>query len=276
RAAELGMDSIALTDHGVMYGAMEFYNAAKKASINPIIGMEAYMAPGHRSEPMTRGGKNYFHMLLLAKNETGYRNLVKLTTRAHLEGMGKGVFARPRIDRELIAEHAEGLVATSTCIAGELIQTIMDKDRAKAREVAAWYRDLFGPDNFYLELQLHDNTPELEEINDEIVRISNELAIPLVATADTHFVRADDVEAHKMIMAMGFNMTLQEFCSKGYQMDESYHIMSGEEMFRRFKRYGTSPLENTRRIADMCHLKLDFVRVQLPQIDLPPGHDAAS
>ena len=276
RAKELGMDSIALTDHGVMYGAMEFYAAAKKAGVRPIIGMEAYIAPGSRTDPTTRGAKNYYHLLLLAKNETGYRNLVKLTTRSHLDGMGKGVFARPRIDRELLEEHREGLIVTSSCIAGELIQSLVEQDRQKAREIAAYHRDLLGSDNYYLELQLHNNAPELEELNEEIVRIGNELGIPLVATADTHFVRADDVEAHKRIMAMGFNMTLKEFCAKGYEMDESYHIMSGEEMWQRFKRYGTAPIENTGRIAEMCNLKLDFGRVQLPAFDLPEGHDAES
>jgi DNA polymerase-3 subunit alpha len=276
RAAELGMDSIALTDHGVMYGAMEFYDAAKKAKIKPIIGMEAYMAPGSRSDAMTKGGKNYFHMLLLAKNEVGYRNLVKLTTRAHLDGMGRGVFARPRIDRALLEEHAEGIVATSSCIAGEVIQNLTAQQRKQAVESAAYYRDLLGADNYFLELQLHDNTPELEGINDELMRIGNELGIPMVVTNDTHFVRKEDLKTQHMVMSMGMNLTYKEFCAKDFAMDESYHIMSGEEMWEKFKRYGTAPLENTRRIADMCNLKLDFGRVQLPQFDLPEGHDAAS
>lgn len=275
RAAELGMDSIALTDHGVMYGAMEFYAAAKKANVKPIIGVEAYMAPNSRRDPMTKGGKNYFHLLLLAKNEVGYRNLVKLTTRSHLDGNVGGIFARPRIDWELLQQHHEGIVVTSSCIAGEVIQQLTQQQKAKAREVAANYRDLLG-DNYFLELQLHENTPELEEINDELVRIGKELGIPLVATNDTHFVRREDLEAQKMVMAMGFNLTLQELCSKNYTMDESYHIMTGEEMWQRFKKYGTAPLENTRRIADMCNLKLDFGRVQLPAFEIPEGHDAAS
>jgi DNA polymerase III subunit alpha len=276
RAAELGMNSIALTDHGVMYGAMEFYAAAKKAKVNPIIGMEAYMAPGSNKDPMVRGGKNYYHLLLLAKNEIGYRNLVKLTTRAHLDGMSKGVFARPRIDRALLEQHHEGLVVTSSCIAGEVIQQLTLQQKDKAREIAAWHRDLLGPENYYLELQLHDNTPELEGINEELVRIGKELGIPLVATNDTHFIHREDIEAHTRVMSMGFNLTLKEFCGKNYQMDGTYHIMTGEEMWQRFKRYGTAPLENTRRIADMCHLKLDFGRVQLPEFDIPAGHDAAS
>ena len=131
RAAELGMDSIALTDHGVMYGAMDFYAAAKKAQVKPIIGMEAYMAPGSVKDAMVRGGKNYFHMLLLAKNEVGYRNLVKLTSRAHLDGMARGVFARPRIDRALLEKYHEGIVATSSCIAGEVIQRLTQQQKKR-------------------------------------------------------------------------------------------------------------------------------------------------
>ncbi len=276
RAIELGMDSIALTDHGVMYGALEFYGAAKKAGIKPIIGVEAYIAPGSRLQPATRGGKNYYHLLLLAQNETGYRNLVRLTTRAHLDDPSRGIFARPRIDRELLEQYHEGIVVTSSCIAGEVIQQLTTKQKQQAREIAAWYRDLLGPDNYYLELQLHNNTPELEEINEELVRIGQELKIPLVVTNDTHFVRREDLEAQKMVMAMGFNLTLTELCSKNFQMDESYHIMSGDEMWQRFQRYGTAAFENTRRIADMCNLQLEFGRVELPAFDIPAGHDAAS
>ena len=277
RAAELNMDSIAVTDHGVMYGAIDFYNAAKKANVKPIIGLEAYMAPGHRSDPTQRGGKNYYHLVALATDQVGYRNLVKLTTKAHLEGMGnKGVFARPRIDRELLMQHHEGLVLTSACIAGEVAQYIQARQPDKARETAAWFRDLLGPDRYYLELQLHENAPELEEINDELVKIGTELGIPLVATCDSHFVRSHDLDAHRMVMAMGFNMTLNELCSKKYDMDESYHIMSADDIWQRFKRYGTSPIDNTRRIADMVNLKLDFGRVELPAFEIPDGHDAAS
>ncbi|MFM2031723.1 MAG: hypothetical protein RLZZ297_488 [Chloroflexota bacterium] len=277
RAAELKMDAIAMTDHGVMYGAVDFYNAAKKAKVKPIIGLEAYMSPGHRGDPTQRGGRNYYHLLTLATSRTGYQNLVKLTTRSHLEGMGsKGIFARPRIDRELLQQHHEGLVVTSACLAGEVAQHIINKQPDKARESAAWFRDLLGHDRYYLELQLHENAPELVEVNDELVKIANELKIPLVATCDSHFVRAQDLDAHRMIMAMGFNMTLQELCSKKYDMDESYHILSADDVWKRFKQYGTSPIDNTRRIADMVDLKLDFGRVELPVFDIPDGFDAAS
>ncbi|NJK78475.1 MAG: DNA polymerase III subunit alpha [Chloroflexaceae bacterium] len=267
RAADIGMDSIALTDHGVMYGAVEFYESAKKAGIKPIIGVEAYMAAGAHNE---RSG-DYFHLLLLAKNEVGYRNLVKLTTRAHLHGM----YRKPRIDRALLAQHSEGLVVTSSCLAGEVNQQLTQQQKKKAREIAQWYKDVFE-DNYFLELQLHDNTPELEPINDELVRISNELHIPLVATNDTHYVRREDLDTHNHILAMGYGMTLDELCTKNRNFDGTYYIMDGAEMWQRFKRYGTAPLENTRRIADMCNLDLEFGRVQLPAFDIPDEHDAAS
>jgi len=277
RAAELGMDSIAVTDHGVMYGAIDFYNAAKKANVKPIIGLEAYIAPKNRSDPTQRGSRNYNHLLCLATDMTGYRNLVKLTTKAHLEGMGsKGIFARPRIDRELLLNHHEGLVVTSACIAGEVAQYIQSRQPEKARETAAWFRDLLGPERYFLELQLHENTPELEEINDELIKIGQELGIPLVATCDSHFINASDLDAHRMVMAMGFNMTLNELCTKKFDMDESYHILSADDIWKRFKRYGTAPIENTRRIADMVNLKLDFGKIQLPAFEIPAGYDASS
>ncbi len=277
RAAELGMDSIALTDHGVMYGVIEFYEAAKKAGVKPIVGVEAYMASGAHTE---KSGKN-FHMLLLARNETGYRNLVRLTTRAHLDGY----YRKPRIDRDLLAAHSEGLIATSACLAGEIPQVLISRDldekqrNRQARELAEYYRDMFGPDNYYLELQLHDNTPELNAVNEELIRIGKELDIPLVVTNDTHFVRREDLETQTMVMAMGFNTTLNELCNNNYTMDETYHIMSADDMWERFKHYGSdgiAALENTQRIASRCELDLDFGRVQLPAFEIPEGHDASS
>ena len=278
RAAELGMPAIALTDHGVLYGALDFYDAAKKAGIKPVIGVEAFLAPRSRTDPMVRGGKNYFHLLLLAKNEVGYRNLVKLTTRAHLEGMGgKGVFARPRIDWELLTRHAEGLIATSSCMAGEVIHAIKElRDPGLARSIAARHQDLFGADNYYIELQLHDNTPELVGINDELIRIATELNIPIIATSDSHFVRPHDLPAQKLMMAMGFNMSVRELCARGYDMDPTYHIASGEEMWNKFRHYGASALENTLGIAERCDLSFTFGNVELPAFPIPDGHTASS
>ncbi len=276
RAADLGMDSIALTDHGVMYGALEFYDAARKAGIKPIIGVEAYIAVGDRTGKATRhhAGKarTSYHLLLLAHNLQGYRNLVKLTTRAHIDGF----YYKPRIDRALLEQHHEGLIVTSACLAGEINQHLRDGDGKTAREIAAWYRDLLGPDRYYLELQLHPEVPELETLNDELVRIGKELGIPLVVANDAHFAQRSDAEAHRLIKALGFNTTLNELLAKEPDLDDSYYIKSGDEMWELFGRYGTAALENTRRIADMCNLDLDFGRVQLPAFDIPPGHDAAS
>lgn len=275
RAAELEMPSIALTDHGVMYGILEFYDAARKAGIKPIIGLEAYLAPAAHDDRQARtvdGKGHYYHALLIARNAVGYRNLVKLTTRAHLDGF----YYKPRIDHQLLEQHMDGLIATSSCLAGIIPQHILHGENEKAREIAAYYRDLFGPEHYYLELQLHENTPQLEGVNDELVRIGKELGIPLIATNDTHFIHRDDVQMHNHILAMGYNMTVEELCTKNRNFDESYHIMTGEEMWERFRHYGSSALENTMRIAELCNVELEFGRVQLPAFEIPPEHDAAS
>lgn len=277
RAGELGMGSIAITDHGVLYGAMEFFDTAKKQGIQPIIGVEAYVAPESRFKAAVKGQKSALHQLLLAQDMAGYRNLIKLTTHAHCDAPMKGLFSRPRIDWSLLEQHSEGIIATSSCIAGEVIQQLVAKDPAGARKVAGRYRDLFGPERFYLELQLHDNSPELEIFNEELVRIGRELAIPLVATGDTHFVRPEDRETQARVMAMGFNMTLDELCAKHFQMDETYAITSADDMYRRFKRYGTAPIENSVRIAEMCRgLDLKFGNVQLPAFTIPENHTVES
>jgi DNA polymerase-3 subunit alpha len=276
RAADLGMESIALTDHGVMYGVLDFYDAAKKAGIKPIIGVEAYTAVGSHTSKETRfhdgKKKNSYHLLLLAKNLEGYRNLVKLTTRAHLDGF----YYHPRIDHELLAQHKEGLIVTSACLAGELNQLLLDGNKEEARQVAAWYRDTLGPDNYYLELQLHPGVPQLEGLNKELVRIGKELGISLIATNDAHFVQRNDADAHRLIRALGFNKTIKEIEVKEPDLDDSYYIKSGEEMWELFNRYGPAPLENTLGIAERCNLELDFGRVQLPAFEIPEGHDAAS
>lgn len=271
RAAELGMTSLALTDHGVMYGVLEFYDAAKKAGIKPIIGVEAYMAAGDRTNH-TPAAKTAYHIVLLAKDQEGYRNLVKLTTRAHLEGF----YYKPRIDRDLLAQHKEGLIVTSACLAGEINTLLRRGEKDKAIEAARWYRDTLGPDNYYLELQLHPGVPQLEELNDELVNIGKELDIPLVACNDAHFVYQEDAHTHRLVKALGFNQTLQEWQDREPELDDSYYIKSPEEMWELFERYGTEPLENTVRIAERCNIDLDFGRVQLPAFEIPEGHDAAS
>ncbi len=271
RAADLGMDTLALTDHGVLYGAIEFYQAAKKSGIKPIVGMEAYVAPG-KHDDKTPAGKGYFHTVLLAKNAEGYRNLLKLSTRAHLDGY----YYKPRIDRELIAEHKEGLIISQACVSGEVNRRLTQKDKKGARAAAAFYRDLMGPDHYYLEIQVHPEVPELHEINQELVLIGRELGIPLVATNDAHYVDHEDAQTHLLLRCLGFNTTVADYCEKNKctpaSIDSGYYLKSAAEMEQLMAPYPREALENTRRIAEMCDLTLEFGRVQLPEFPLPAGH----
>jgi DNA polymerase-3 subunit alpha len=187
KAKELGMDSLAITDHGVMYGAIEFYQAATEAGIKPIIGCEVYVAPdSHLSR--TAGDKNNYHLVLLAQNLTGYHNLIQLTTKAHLEGF----YYKPRVDRELLQQHHEGLIALSACLSGEVPRLIIERRFDEAKRAALWYKATFG--EFYLEIQRHP-IPEVEQVNPTLISLGRELGIPLVATSDVHYVHKEDAAA---------------------------------------------------------------------------------
>jgi DNA polymerase-3 subunit alpha len=265
RAAELGMPALAITDHGVMYGAIDFYGACQRAGIRPIIGVEAYVA----LEKHTRRNpedKRHYHLVLLARDSAGYRNLVQLTTIAHLEGF----YYKPRIDRELLAAHREGLIALSACGSGEPARRILDGDIAGARAAAAWYRDLFGPDGYYLELQRHPGIPELEQVNAQMVQIARELDIPLVVTNDPHYVVPEDASAHDILLCLQTNKSLND-PDRMRMSDNSFYLKSPEEMWALFPSFPDA-LENTLRIAEMCDLKLEFGRVKLPEFPLPAGH----
>ena len=190
RAGELGMKGLALTDHGNLYGAIEFYQEARRAGLKPIIGCEIYLAPGSR-QGRAAGDRSGFHLILLARNSQGYSNLIQLVTLAHLEGF----FYKPRIDKELLARHAEGLIGLSACLQGEVSRLLLEGRREEAGQAARWYREVLG--EFYLELQPHP-TPEVEQANRELVKLSAELGIPLVATNDVHYVRKEDAPAHDL------------------------------------------------------------------------------
>ncbi len=262
RAKELGMDSLAITDHGVMYGVIQFYQAARAAGIKPIIGCEVYIAPDSR---LTRnaGDKNHYHLLLLAKNQTGYRNLIQLTTKAHLEGY----YYRPRLDRELLREYHQGLVALTACIAGEVPQLILRGQMDDARRAASWYKETF--DDFYLEIQRHP-IPELEKINKGLIAIGKELNIPLVATNDVHYINEGDASIHDLLLCIGTNSTVQE--EKRIKMAGAYfYLKSPQEMTELYQDIPQA-IENASVIAEMCNLKLDFGRLHLPEIELPSGH----
>ncbi len=259
RAKELGMDSLAITDHGVMYGAIQFYLAAKEAGIKPIIGCEVYIAQDSHSSRSVGDKKNY-HLILLAKDQTGYNNLIQLTTKAHLEGF----YYKPRMDRELLKQYHQGLIAFSGCIAGEVPQLILQGRLDEAKQVALWYKQTFG--DFYLEIQRHP-IPELEQINQGLIAMSIELDIPLVATNDVHYINQEDASTHDLLLCIGTNSSIHD--DKRVKMaGDFFYLKSPEEMTELYRDIPQA-IENTERIAEMCNLKLEFGRLHLPEIELP-------
>jgi DNA polymerase-3 subunit alpha len=264
RARELGMDSLAITDHGVMYGAIEFYLAAGEVGIKPIIGCEVYLAPNSRFS-RSASDKNNYHLILLAKNQTGYRNLVQLNTKANLEGF----YYKPRVDKELLEQHHQGLIALSGCVAGEVPRLILEGRLEEAKQAALWYQRTFG--DFYMEIQRHP-IAELEQINQVLIPMSDELAIPLVATNDVHYINQEDASAHDLLLCIGTNSSIYD--DKRIKMaGDFYYLKSADEMAELYQDIPQA-LENTERIADMCNLKLEFGRLHLPEIDLPQGKSA--
>jgi DNA polymerase-3 subunit alpha len=264
RAKEMGMESLAITDHGVMYGAIEFYLAAREAGIKPIIGCEVYLAPNGRSSRNASNKSNY-HLVLLAKNLTGYRNLIQLTTKAQLEGF----YYRPRVDKELLERYHQGLIALSACIVGEVPSLILQGRLEEAKQTALWYKETFG--DFYFEIQRHP-IPELEQLNQQLIPMSQELEIPLVATNDVHYVNKEDASAHDLLLCIGTNSSVYD--QKRIKMaGDFYYLKSPEEMAALYQDIPEA-LENTEKIAEMCNLKLEFGRLHLPEIDIPEGKSA--
>jgi len=261
RAKELGMDSLAITDHGVMYGAIEFYLAAREAGIKPIIGCEVYLAKDSRFDRNTRDKENY-HLVLLARDQTGYRNLIQLTTKAQLEGF----YYKPRVDKELLQEYHQGLIALSACAGGEVPRLILEGRLQEAKQAALWYKETF--DDFYLEIQ-RQPVPELEQINQALIPMSTELDIPLVATNDVHYVNREDASAHDLLLCIGTNSSIYD--DKRMKMaGDFFYMKSPQEMAELFKDIPQA-VENTERIAEMCNLELEFGRLYLPEIELPEG-----
>ena len=261
RVKELGMDSVALTDHGVMYGAIEFYRLAKEAGIRPIVGCEVYVATNGNGSHAP-GEKSNYHLVLLARNQTGYRNLIQIVTRAHLEGF----YYKPRIDKEFLREHNTGLVALSACLAGEVAQHILAGRREDAKKAALWYKETFG--DFYLEIQRHP-IHELELVNTALIEISSETGIPMVATNDTHYLYKEDAPTHDLLLCIGTNSTVSDQKRMKMQGD-FFYLKTPDEMAEAYRDIPEA-LENTHKIAEMCDLKLDFERLHLPEITLPLG-----
>jgi DNA polymerase-3 subunit alpha len=247
-----------------MYGAIKFYLSAREAGIKPIIGCEVYVAPNSRFS-RNASDKNNYHLILLAKNQSGYRNLIQLTAKAHLEGF----YYRPRVDKELLEQYHQGLIALSSCLAGEIPRLVLEGRLDEAKQTALWYKQTFG--DFYLEIQRHP-IPELEQINQGLISMSSELEIPLVATNDVHYVNREDAPSHDLLVCIGTNSSIYD--DKRMKMaGDFYYLKSPDEMTELFKDIPQA-LENTERIADMCNLKLEFGRLHLPEIDLPEGKTA--
>jgi DNA polymerase-3 subunit alpha len=270
RARELDMPALAITDHGVMYGAVEFYQKARKYGIKPIIGMEMYMARRRMTDRDPQKDKSPHHIVLLAKDKAGYQNLLQIATAGQLEGF----YYKPRVDKSYLRKHAQGLIALTGCGSGEIPRLIRNGRLKKAREVATWYRDTFGTDGFYFELQRHEGLPELEQINAGLVALSEEMDIPLVATNDVHYVLPQHAHAQEILLCIQTNTTFND--PKRMTMgSESFYLKSSEEMAALFPEWPEA-LENSLRIAEACDLSLDFEDYHLPFFKVPEGHTPQS
>lgn len=266
RAVELGMDSVAITDHGVMYGAVDFYKKAKARGIKPIIGCECYVAARSRHDKVHVLDGERSHLVLLCKNAVGYQNLISMVSEAWTEGF----YTKPRIDRELLEKHHEGLIALSACLAGEIPKALISGDYERAKETALWYNNVFGQGNFYLELQNH-GIREQKLIEPMLIRLSKETCIPLVATNDTHYVCREDSKIQQVLICIATNTTIGQGNGLEFQSDEFY-LKSEEEMLELFS-HVPEAIENTQIIAEQCNYDFEFGNTKLPHFDVPDGRD---
>lgn len=265
RAAELGMDSLAITDHGVMYGVIDFYKAAKEAGIKPVLGCEVYVAPGSRFDKEAGTGEDkYNHFVLLAENNTGYQNLMKIVSR----GFTEGFYYKPRVDKELLREFHEGIIATSACLAGEVQRYLARGMYEEAKRVALYYQDIFGKDNFFLELQDH-GIAEQHYVNPQLLRMSEETGIELICTNDVHYTYADDADAHDILLCIQTGKKVTDENRMRYTGGQ-YYLKSPEEMAELFK-YAPQALANTEKIAERCNVEIEFGVTKLPRFAVPEG-----
>lgn len=265
RAAELGMDSLAITDHGVMYGVIDFYKAAKEAGIKPVLGCEVYVAPGSRFDKEAGTGEDkYNHLVLLAENNTGYQNLMKIVSR----GFTEGFYYKPRVDKELLREFHEGIIATSACLAGEVQRYLARGMYEEAKRVALYYQDIFGKDNFFLELQDH-GIAEQHYVNPQLLRMSEETGIELICTNDVHYTYADDADAHDILLCIQTGKKVSDENRMRYTGGQ-YYLKSPEEMAELFK-YAPQALANTEKIAKRCNVEIEFGVTKLPRFAVPEG-----
>ena len=265
RVKELGMDSAAITDHGVMYGVIDFYRAAREAGINPILGCEVYVAPGSRFDrEVGSGDDRYYHLVLLAENNQGYNNLMKIVSKGFVEGF----YYKPRVDLELLEKYHEGIIALSACLAGEVARYLTRGMYEDAKTAALRYRDIFGKGNFFLELQDH-GIPDQQTVNQQLLRMHQETGIDLVATNDVHYTMAEDAEPHDILLCLQTGRKLADEDRMRYEGGQ-YYVKSPEEMARLFP-YALEALENTHKIAERCHVEIEFGVTKLPKYDVPDG-----
>lgn len=265
RAKEKGMTAVAITDHGCMFGAIDFYKAAKAEGIKPIIGCEVYTAPRKLTDKDPNYDKHQGHLVLLAKDMTGYKNLIKIVSKSYVDGF----YYKPRTDMDELKKHSQGLIALSACLAGDVPRAIMNGNYDKARKLAMEYRNIFGNGNYYLEIQDH-GLPEQKQVNTEVVRLSRELNIPLVATNDVHYVDKDDAKIQDILMCLQMQKTIDNENRMKFPSDEFY-LKSREEMEQLFPELEEA-LDNTNEIAERCNVEFEFHKYHLPRYDVPEGY----
>lgn len=266
RVKELGMNSAAITDHGVMYGVIDFYREAKKQGINPILGCEVYVAPNSRFDREITGGEDrYYHLVLLAENEEGYANLTKIVSKGFVEGY----YYKPRVDKELLRKYHKGIIALSACLAGEVARFLTKGLYEEAKKTALEYQEIFGEGNFFLELQDH-GIPEQGLVNQQLIKMAEETGIELVATNDIHYTYAEDAKPHDILLCIQTGKKLADENRMRYDGGQ-YYVKSEEEMQRLFP-YAKQALENTQKIADRCHVEIEFGVTKLPKYDVPEGY----
>ena len=268
RAKELGMDSLAITDHGVMYGVIDFYRACKREGIRPVLGCEVYVAPGSRFQK--EGGVNderYYHLVLLAENDMGYSNLMKIVSK----GFTEGYYYKPRVDYELLQQYHEGIIALSACLGGEVAINLRRGFYEEGKAAALRLQEIFGKGNFFLEMQDH-GIPEQQTVNASLLRMHQETGIDLVATNDVHYIYDTDVEAHDILLCIQTQKKVQDEDRMRYDGGQ-YYLKSIEEMEKLFP-YAKEALENTHKIAERCNVTIEFGNYKLPHYDVPEGFDA--
>ena len=268
RVKELGMDSVAITDHGVMYGVIDFYKEAQKQGIHPVIGCEVYVAPGSRFDKSGNMSSNrYHHLVLLAENDTGYHNLMKIVSK----GFTEGFYYKPRVDKELLKEYHEGIIALSACLAGEIPDALRKGLYQTALNAAQEMSEIFGEDHFYLELQDH-GIPDQKTVNQGLLRLAKDTGLELVATNDIHYTLAEDAQAHDVLLCIQTGKKVADTDRMRYEGGQ-YYVKSPEEMASLFP-YAREAIENTHKIAMRCHVDIEFGHYKLPEFPVPEGYDS--